>query len=208
MDIPSPHTSVTRSRRGVTLIEVLIVMTLVGLLAAVAIPRVAGSSDPYKAVDEARKIHAAMAKGRARAIAAFERAIELNPSLTVAYHGLSGMLATEHPNEAVRVMEKGIRLSPRDPQMHLFLHQLAVAHFMAGRYDDAVGRDEESLRIRADQAHVYRILAASLGFLGRNAEASASFQRALALARQEPERRFLQRRLEEVAGRPRAGQEK
>ena len=44
--------------------------------------------------------------------------------------------------------------------------------------------------------------------LGRNAEASASFQRALALARQEPERRFLQRRLEEVAGRPRAGQEK
>lgn len=69
MDIPSPFPSVTRSRRGVTLLEVLIVMTLVGLLAAVAIPRVAGSSDPYAAVDEARKIHAAMAKARARAIA-------------------------------------------------------------------------------------------------------------------------------------------
>jgi RNA polymerase sigma-70 factor (ECF subfamily) len=36
--------------------------------------------------------------------------------------------------------------------------------------------------------------------LGRTADARASFERALALARQEPERRFLQRRLAEVAG--------
>jgi RNA polymerase sigma-70 factor (ECF subfamily) len=35
--------------------------------------------------------------------------------------------------------------------------------------------------------------------LGRNAEARASYARALSLARQEPERRFLQRRLAELA---------
>ena len=34
--------------------------------------------------------------------------------------------------------------------------------------------------------------------LGRNAEARASYERALALARQEPERRFLERRLAEL----------
>jgi RNA polymerase sigma-70 factor (ECF subfamily) len=34
--------------------------------------------------------------------------------------------------------------------------------------------------------------------LGRHAEARASFERALALTRQEPERRFLERRLVEV----------
>ena len=106
-----------------------------------------------------------------RAIAAFERAIELNPSLTLAYQGLAGMLAAEHPDEALRVSEKAIRLSPRDPQMHLLVHQLAVVHLMAGRFADAAASDEESLRLRADQPHVYRVLAAAYGYLGRGAEA-------------------------------------
>jgi RNA polymerase sigma-70 factor (ECF subfamily) len=35
--------------------------------------------------------------------------------------------------------------------------------------------------------------------LGRTADARASFERALALARQEPERRFLERRLAEMS---------
>lgn len=64
-----PWIPVPDSRRGVTLIEILLVLTLVGILAAVAIPRVAGSSDPYEAVDEARRIHAAIADARARAVA-------------------------------------------------------------------------------------------------------------------------------------------
>jgi prepilin-type N-terminal cleavage/methylation domain-containing protein len=58
-----------RSMRGVTLIEILIVMVLVAILAAITIPRVVGTSDPYEAVEEARRIHAAMAKARATAIA-------------------------------------------------------------------------------------------------------------------------------------------
>ncbi len=37
--------------------------------------------------------------------------------------------------------------------------------------------------------------------LGRTAEARASYERALALARQDPERRFLERRLAELGGR-------
>ncbi len=36
--------------------------------------------------------------------------------------------------------------------------------------------------------------------LGKNADAKASYERALSLARQEPERRFLQQRLSDLAG--------
>jgi RNA polymerase sigma-70 factor (ECF subfamily) len=36
--------------------------------------------------------------------------------------------------------------------------------------------------------------------LGRSDEAAASYRRALELARQEPERRFLERRLAEISG--------
>jgi adenylate cyclase len=105
------------------------------------------------------------------AVAAFERAIELNPSLTMAYQGLAVALTADRPDEAIRVMEKAIRLSPRDQQMHFFLHQLAVANLVAGRLDAAVEREKQSLRLRADQPHGYRVLAAALGHLGRPAEA-------------------------------------
>ncbi|HXC52273.1 MAG TPA: adenylate/guanylate cyclase domain-containing protein [Candidatus Limnocylindrales bacterium] len=107
----------------------------------------------------------------AAAVAAFERAIDLNPSLTMAYQGLAVALTTESPDEAIRVMEKAIRLSPRDQQMHFFLHQLAVANLVAGRLEAAVEREKESLRLRGDQPHGYRVLAAALGHLGRSAEA-------------------------------------
>ena len=115
-----------------------------------------------------------------RALAAFERAIELNPSLTMAYQGLAVALSNEHPDEAIRTMEKAIRLSPRDPQMHLFLHQIAVAHLLAGRYEEALARGRESLRLRADRPNPYRIVAAACGYLERKAEgleAIANMQR-------------------------------
>ncbi|HYC55662.1 MAG TPA: adenylate/guanylate cyclase domain-containing protein [Candidatus Binatia bacterium] len=118
-----------------------------------------------------------MAEDQERSIAAFERAIELNPSLTMAYQGLAVALTVDHPDEAIAVMEKAIRLSPRDSQMHLFLHQLAAAHLMAGRYEDAIRHETESLRLRPDQGRGYRILAAACGHAGRCAEALQALEK-------------------------------
>lgn len=119
-----------------------------------------------------------------REIPAFERALELNPSLTFAYEGLAGALTAEHPDEAVRIAEKAIRLSPRDPQMHFLVHRVAIAHLIAGRFAEAAARDEESLRLRADQPHIYRTLAAAYGYLGRKDEALAALAKMRSLAPQ------------------------
>ena len=113
----------------------------------------------------------------ARALAAFERAIELNPSLTIAYEGLAGALCVHQPDEAIRISEKAIRLSPRDPHMYFLVHRIAVAHLMADRFEDVVARDEEALRLRADQPQIYRVLAAAYGYLGRSAEARATLEK-------------------------------
>ena len=120
----------------------------------------------------------------ARALVAFERALELNPSHTMAYEGLAGVLTAEHPDEAIRIAEKGIRLSPRDPQMHFLVHRIAIAHLMAGRFGEAAARDEESLRLRPDQPNVYRVLAASYGYLGRKPEALDALEKMRRLAPQ------------------------
>ncbi len=154
--------------------------TVAAALAAAEASLALGEDDPW--ANAAVGYAASFVGDRPRAIAAFERAIELNPSLTLAYQGLSGLLAPEYPDEALRLMEKAIRLSPRDPQMHLLLHQLAVAHFMAGRFADAAAREEECLRLRADQPHVYRVLAASYGYLGRHADALDALAKSRRLA--------------------------
>jgi adenylate cyclase len=120
----------------------------------------------------------------ARELAAFERAIELNPSLTIAYEGLAGALCVERPDDAIRIAEKAIRLSPRDPHMYFLVHRIALGHLMAGRYEDAVARDEEALRLRRDQPQIYRVLAAAYGYLGRSADALATLEKMYRVAPQ------------------------
>jgi adenylate cyclase len=114
---------------------------------------------------------------RLRAVSALERALELNPSLTLAYQAFGVVFAVERPDEAIRVLEKGIRLSPRDPFVFLFHHQISVAHMMAGRYEEALRAAERSVALRADQPHAYRVLAACHGHLGQVEAARAALEK-------------------------------
>ncbi len=54
---------------GITLIEILVVLAMVGILAAVTIPRVATSTAPYAVIEGARRVHSALVEARTRAIA-------------------------------------------------------------------------------------------------------------------------------------------
>jgi adenylate cyclase len=115
-------------------------------------------------------------------IAALELATELNPSLALAYGILGSLLATaRRPDDAIAALEKAMRLSPRDDHLFAFLSGVALAHFAAGRYDDAVDWAWRSLRRRTDWIDPHHVLAASYAHLGQLEEARTAWEDALRL---------------------------
>jgi len=118
------------------------------------------------------------------AIAAAERCLALNPSYAGAYRSLAFLhFFLAEPEKMLRYADRGIRLSPRDPETSIFLLQKGWAYFM-------MGQDEEALiwlrRAAAASPEIPTILAAltsELALTGRDTEASAMLARYLALKR-------------------------
>ena len=100
-------------------------------------------------------------------IAAFRRAVNLNPSSAAAHSYLShGLAFAGQDREAIEHAEEAIRLSPLDPEMALFLGGIAVAHYTAGRYAEAVRYSSELLRLRPGFQGAQRMRCASLAQTG------------------------------------------
>jgi tetratricopeptide (TPR) repeat protein len=117
-----------------------------------------------------------------KAIAALELAVQLNPSSAFAHTNLGMMLARSgRPDEAIATHEKAMRLSPQDPTIWTCLFGMAMAHFVAGRYEEAVKWAQQSVQRRADFAMPYRFLAASYAHLGRLDEARTALEEGLRL---------------------------
>jgi tetratricopeptide (TPR) repeat protein len=107
-------------------------------------------------------------------LAAFRRAVSLNPSSAAAHCYLShGYAFSGRDREAIAHGEEAIRLSPLDPEMAMFFGGIAVAHYTAGRYTDAVRYSEELLRLRPGFHGAKRMRCASLAKVGRVEEARA-----------------------------------
>src|SRR5262249_35857764 len=103
---------------------------------------------------------------------------ELNPNFAAARGYLGMALALDgRSDEAIENIEHAMRLSPRDPQNSLFNAGLAAAHYLAGRYDEAVGFARRSWQQREGWIAGNRILVASLAQAGRIDEARAALQR-------------------------------
>ena len=94
--------------------------------------------------------YAAMMQRRTEeAIAAFRGAVNLTPSSAAAHAHLSrGLAFAGYSDEAVRHGEAAMRLSPLDPEMALFRGGIAIAHYTARRFDEALRFTEENLRLR------------------------------------------------------------
>jgi adenylate cyclase len=64
-----------------------------------------------------------------------------------------------------------LHLSPLDPLHHRRFNGIAFAHFIAGRYDEAVSWCEKRLREFRDSAPALRLAAACYGVLDRSDDA-------------------------------------
>ena len=115
------------------------------------------------------------------AIASARHAIELDPCFARAYRILGSFLASSgKPDEGIAAIEKGMRLSPRDPWLFQFLALKGWAHFVARRYEAAVECLKQSLElVRPPTGYNWLLLAASLAHLDRHEEAAATLREVL-----------------------------
>jgi adenylate cyclase len=86
------------------------------------------------------KGHVLRAKRRPEeAVLEYEMAIALNPNWVFAYVALGACkILTGEMDEAIRLSEKGIRLSPRDPNIGAMYAQIGRAHLLQSRIEQAV----------------------------------------------------------------------
>jgi hypothetical protein len=88
-------------------------------------------------------------------------------------HLSRGFAFAGRPLEAIKHGEEAIRLIPLDPEMALFLGGIAVAHYSAGRFADAIQYSVEAQRLRPGFQGSRRLLCASLALGGRLDEAQS-----------------------------------
>ena len=116
-----------------------------------------------------------------------ERALAVNPNLSWALHSSGWTKAMlGDPDAAIKHLTHAMRLSPLDPLSFRAQGGIAFAHFLAGRYEEAITWAEAALRERPNYAAALRELAAAAALIGRLPEA----QRAMARLREiDPTRR-------------------
>jgi TolB-like protein/class 3 adenylate cyclase len=101
-----------------------------------------------------------------------DRALVLNPNLAAAWN-LSGWVRAYRGelDLAIEHHARAMRLSPLDPILYNMHVGTAFAHFLAGRYDEAIGCANRALSEQPNYPAANRILAASNALAGHMSEA-------------------------------------
>ena len=83
------------------------------------------------------------------AVDEFQRALALNPNFAAARGYLGLALGFDgRSDQAIVHINQAMLMSPHDPQNSVFNMGLAGAHYLAGRYDEAVGFGRTALQLR------------------------------------------------------------
>ena len=108
------------------------------------------------------------------------RALALNPNSAHAWM-VSGIISNfrDRGDAAIEALQRALRLSPVDPIRRAFSTGLAVAHMMAGRYEQAIEWAEAALGEEPTYRIAIRIKVVCSAYLGRSDETRAWLQRLL-----------------------------
>ena len=107
-----------------------------------------------------------------RAATSLKRALEINPNCSLAHGSLGTVLAwAGRPDAAVKSNEIALQINPDDPSIFFRHFGLALAHYLALRYDQAVVHASAVVQARPVWWLGLLLFAASLGQLGQFEEA-------------------------------------
>ena len=119
-----------------------------------------------------------MLRHTAASVEEFQRALELNPNFAAAHGYLGWALAFDDQSaQAIGHLQEAIRMSPHDPQNAIFNVGLAITHYFAGRYSEAIGTCRKAFQQRPGLTSGTRIYVASLAQAGQLEEARDALAR-------------------------------
>ncbi len=112
--------------------------------------------------------------------AMLERALALNSNIAASWY-FSGFINVYlgEPDIAVDRLTRAMRLSPRDPLLYYMHAAMAYAHFLAGRYAEALPWADMALRENPRHSLTNRIGAATYAVCGRQSDAEKAASRLL-----------------------------
>ena len=110
-----------------------------------------------------------------RSVVEYQETVNLNPSYAAAHVMLgSSFTYRGQPEKGIASVEKGIRLSPCDQRLFMWLPPLAAAHYQLGHYAEAVEIGRRSWTLNRNWPIGLTYVVAALAQLGQVEEAQAT----------------------------------
>jgi len=129
--------------------------------------------DPYSYLAHFAKGFIYRAKGEnPAALDAFAQALKLNHNFARGYaQEANELINLGRPEEAPPLVEKAIKLSPRDPSLGVFYWNLGRANFFANRYRAAIPWLRKAVELRPNLWHNWLYLVSAYALVGEDEEA-------------------------------------
>jgi tetratricopeptide (TPR) repeat protein len=101
-----------------------------------------------------------------------DRAVALNPNSSYSWNNRGWVYnIAGQPEEAIRSLERAVRISPVDPVLPITFAGAGYAYIELRRFDEAIVAGKKAQRQNPSFSMPYRCLASAFAHLGRDAEA-------------------------------------